>query len=253
MNVAVCDKNDIDREYASRLLQHYSTENSIDFTICEHINGNDLIYDIEDGAVFDIIFLGINSISLYGIGVAPKLRNLNYDGKIVFMADTSEYAVAGYDVDAAGYLLKPIHYKKLSGILDRNVRNFNTKTYQIKYRSAITRIPYNDILYVESKNTRCFIHCQNGETYIIYKRLTDIEAELNDNRFLRCHQSYLVNMDYIQSVDKNFVLGTGELILIRQRELKAIRQKYADYAEKKHTLCYLPDIYSGTSDMRIIR
>ena len=59
------------------------------------------------------------------------------------------------------------------------------------------------------------------------------EEELDDERFLRCHQSYLVNMDHISQVDKQFILMTGEAVLIRQRDLKAMRQTYLDYMAGK--------------------
>ena len=70
---------------------------------------------------------------------------------------------------------------------------------------------------------------------MVYKRLSEIEHELQDGRFLRCHQSYLVNMDFIQLTDKQFVLTTGDTVLIRQRDLKAIRQCYLDYVSGKGT------------------
>ena len=73
----------------------------------------------------------------------------------------------------------------------------------------------------------------NNVEYVIYKRLGDIESELNDKRFLRCHQSYLVNMNYIKNVDKHFELTNGEIVCIRQRSLKAIRQEYLDYLNSK--------------------
>ena len=76
------------------------------------------------------------------------------------------------------------------------------------------------------------MHCRGGQSYVIYKRLTDIESELKDERFLRCHQSYLVNMDYISKIDTQFTLVTGDIVSIRQRDLKAIRQTALDYLER---------------------
>ncbi len=67
--------------------------------------------------------------------------------------------------------------------------------------------------------------------YNIYKKLNEIESELNDSRFLRSHQSYLVNMDYIIEAGNQFQLSTGDVVLIRQRHVKEIRNQYLKYNE----------------------
>lgn len=96
-------------------------------------------------------------------------------------------------------------------------------------------IPYNEIVYIESNNSKCILHRNNGEKYNIYKKLNEIESELNDSRFLRSHQSYLVNMDYIIEAGNQFQLSTGDVILIRQRHVKEIRNQYLKYNEKHNT------------------
>jgi DNA-binding LytR/AlgR family response regulator len=85
---------------------------------------------------------------------------------------------------------------------------------------------------VESRNNVCILHCSNGREYTIYKKLSEIETQLGDSRFLRCHQSYLVNMSYIAKADKQFELTTGDVVLIRQRNQKEIRSIYQAFASK---------------------
>lgn len=67
----------------------------------------------------------------------------------------------------------------------------------------------------------------------MYKRLSEIEQELNDRCFLRCHQSFLVNMDYILRADKEFTLTNGDTVSIRQRSLKMMKKMYLDYLKEK--------------------
>ena len=117
--------------------------------------------------------------------------------------------------------------------MDRLTHDFDISAYQVQQWNRLILIPYNDIQYVESSNSKCILHSKGGATYNIYKRLDTIEQELNDPRFLRSHQSFLVNMDYIRQADKHFELLTGDIVSIRQRDLKAIRQQYLDYIEKK--------------------
>lgn len=69
----------------------------------------------------------------------------------------------------------------------------------------------------------------------MYKRLSEIEQELNDRCFLRCHQSFLVNMDYILRADKEFTLTNGDTVSIRQRSLKMMKKMYLDYLKEKES------------------
>ena len=47
-----------------------------------------------------------------------------------------------------------------------------------------------------------------------------------DQRFLRCHQSFLVNMRYIADVEEDFILKDGTIVPIRIRQRKAIADEY---------------------------
>ena len=234
MRIAVCDDSRIDRELFVAVLHHYFVNKPISNEIVQYENGMDLLHDVEDDMWFDIIFLDIYMNDLLGIDVAHKLRSLGYRGHIIFLTATADFAVDSYEVEALGYLLKPQSFEKLSQVMDRATREMTTNTYQVKKHSKIIRVPYHEILYVESMNSKCIMHCCNDQSYVIYKRLTMIEHELNDERFLRCHQSYLVNMDHIHQVDSQFTLVTGDTVAIRQRDLKLIRQTALDYLDKMH-------------------
>ena len=87
-------------------------------------------------------------------------------------------------------------------------------------------------MYVESENTKCILHRTGNREYNLYKKLIQIEAELNDARFLRCHQSYLVNMNYVREAHDVFILQNGDEILIRKKSKKEIQQKFLEYKEE---------------------
>lgn len=232
MRIAVCDDSSIDREIIVSLLHHYFLNKPITNEIVQYESGVALLQDVEEDVWFDLIFLDIYMTDLLGIDVAHKLRSLGYRGHIAFLTATADFAVDSYEVEALGYLLKPHSYEKLAQVMDRATRGTAAATYQIKSHAKVVRVPYYEILYVESMNSKCIMHCRGGQSYVIYKRLTDIENELKDERFLRCHQSYLVNMDYISKIDTQFTLVTGDIVSIRQRDLKAIRQTALDYLER---------------------
>lgn len=235
MRIAVCDDSPLDREMAISLLNMYFEKKSVRYDFTEYEDGCLLLQDVSDGEWFDIVFLDIYIPKLLGIDIARRLRDLGFDGKIVFLSNSPDFAVDSYDVEAAGYLLKPHDYEKLCTVMDRILLDFRQSTLRIVQHSKVCHIPLNEILYVESSNTKCMIHRAGGQVYTVYRRLNEIERELEDDRFLRCHQSFLVNMDYIQRADKEFELTTGDIINIRQRDLKNIRERFLKYASDKET------------------
>lgn len=235
MYISICDSSTLDAKTTEELLNRYFSDKSVEYTINKYYNGTDLIYDIQDGIGYDLIFLGIYIGNELGIDIAKYLREIGFNGEIVFITITSEFAIAGYDVDATGYLLKPHNYDKLCKVMDKVLKNYDINFYRIRQRNSLIRINYDDIFFVESNNSKCIVHSSNDKDYTIYKKLDEIEKELKDKRFLRCHQSYLVNMNYITKAEKNFKLANGSIISIRQRNLKQIKDKYYNYIDSKLT------------------
>ncbi|MBR2956685.1 MAG: LytTR family transcriptional regulator, partial [Clostridia bacterium] len=111
-------------------------------------------------------------------------------------------------------------------ITNELLEDFDAEVYHLRHRGEIINIDYNNIIFVESCNSKCLLHCTSGDTHTVYKRLCDIEDELCDSRFLRCHQSYLINMNHIVYADKSFRTDNGETVLIRQKNLKEIKDIY---------------------------
>ena len=229
MQLAICEDNKFQRELLQHFLSCYFAEKKVCFEIAMYDCGTNFIYDIEDGKSFQVVFLDIYMGDIMGNEIAHKLRSMGYQGEIVFLTSSPDFAIESYEVDARGYLLKPLDYNKLKKVMDRITQSIPPKTYQILQRTTVTVLNYSEILYIESINSKCILHTESGEIYTIYKTLNTIETELNDPRFLRCHQSFLVNMDYIRQIGKQCVLSNGEFIPIRQRGLKSIRQMYLDY------------------------
>ena len=82
---------------------------------------------------------------------------------------------------------------------------------------------------------RSVYHMESMEDVTVYEKLGEVEEKLEDPRFMRCHQSYIVNLDYVQDVDQNdFVLPDAERVPIRKREKKKILDQYKEYMESYH-------------------
>lgn len=233
MKIALCDDSRMDIEIITEFLKIYFSDKMIDCLTEAYESGDELLKAVKAGALFDAVFLDIYMEPILGIDAAKELRRMKYEGAIIFLTATDKFAVDSYEVRAFGYLLKPHSYDKFCKVMDRFLETYKEDTYRIKRRGGVISIPLSEIMYIESSNSKCILHRKDSATYNIYKKLDEIEAELNDPRFLRCHQSYIVNMAYIESAENQFMLTNGDIVYIRHRDIKSIRQKYLDYIDRR--------------------
>ena len=233
MRVVICDDSLFDRNILENMLHHYFESTATPHEVFGYEKGKDLLNALSKEIKFDIAFLDMYMEEQTGVELAKELRRMDYKGEIVFVTATDEYIMENYKVNEAAYLRKGCKEERFFRYMDEILKKQQKKNYMIVKRSGMVQIPYADILFVESCNTKCILHRLDGVEYTIYKHLGKIELELQDKRFLRCHQSYLVNMDYVQQVEKCFELITGDIVLIRQHEIKTMKQIYYSYVQNK--------------------
>lgn len=234
LRVAICDDSALERDILADFLSHYCNAHAIDYSCKMYDSGEPLCYELGDGGWFDIILLDILMDPPLGIDVARRLREIGYKGTIVFCTAALDFAPDSFEVGASGYLLKPYTPKTFERTMHRVLSDIVENTYAIKNRSQVLHIPREEIMYVESHNSQCIQHQVGQKTYTLYKKLGEIEQELTAPCFLRCHQSFLVNMNYVKAVDKDFTLTNDDVVLIRKKNLKELRQIYFDYRKQIH-------------------
>jgi two-component system LytT family response regulator len=150
----------------------------------------------------DLIFLDIDFPGMNGLEFLETIGDINV--KVVFTTAHSKYAIPAYKFKAEAFLLKPIEASELKEVVSK-IANEKKKEVQsfVKDRLAIndmhgtTYIPYSEIVACESNNNYCIIHLKDGTNQTVSKTLKHIEQTINSNTFLRIHQSYLINTNYI--------------------------------------------------------
>lgn len=180
----------------------------------------------------DLVFLDLRPTGTVGMQTARRLRERGYRADMVLLSTTAEFAIEGYEVEAAGYLLRPLAQEKLEGVLRRILAREHKPMLTLRQGKSVFTIAPSDIVYIESNRNLLTIHTVN-EKVAYYGRLDEIEDRLASRRFLRCHHSFLVNMDRVHAAGDDFRMETGALVPIRVRERRAIREAYFRYITQK--------------------
>ena len=164
-----------------------------------------------------------------GMKIARKLRDIQFKAPIIFLTAHAYYAVESYEVQAAGYLLKPYDTNKLTLLLDEVLQRSVQKRIAVKVKKQHRYLEINDIMYAESDKHVLNIHLKDSRVIQTTEKLSELKKTINSKRFIRCHQSYLVNMDYIKDAKTDFILSNDIRIPIRVRGRKEIIERYHKY------------------------
>ena len=209
--IVVCDDVEIERLLLKEILCQYFEEINEEVSIVEYDSGETLMKKLK------------------GMETARKLRQIQCKVPIIFLTASPDYAIESYEVQASGYLLKSFSEEKLMKLLNRILKTDMKRRVAIKNRRQYRNPCTDDIMYIDSDKHNVTLHLSDGSEIITVDKLGEIEKRINEKRFLRCHQSYLVNMDYIKDVEDDFIMEDGTLVPIRVRGRKEILDTYYDY------------------------
>lgn len=216
MRLAVCDDEKIQRDYIITLLDEWSKNNNIGLQISEFADTEKfwLAHSEQpfDGALLDIEMPGQN-----GMDFARSLREQNDKLPIIFITGFAEFMAQGYEVDAIHYLLKPVDKNKLFECLNKMRSLEKSKILIFESSQGLLRIPEKDIVYLEAFGHNTTLHCVNG-VYELNFGISKLEKQVDKNVFIRCHRSYLVNLNHVYQTDReNVVLDSGEKLPLSRR------------------------------------
>lgn len=233
INIAICDDTKEDVEIISTYISKKVTTSNIAFKINIFSDGEDYIDQVNScRETYDIVFLDIYMKFSNGIEIARKIREFDKECKIIFITSSKEHAIDSYDVRALHYILKPINEEKLGLAIEMAIEGLNNENKQIviKNKKGSYRIILKDILYAESNARVVNTYLKSGEVISFYSKLKDFIENIHDDRFLKCHKSFVVNMDYILKIENNFIYMSGNIkIPISTSNTAAIKEQYLKY------------------------
>lgn len=231
IRIALCDDNDIEREILKDIIESIFDSMGDEAAIFEFSSGEKLCRNYSKGD-YDIIFLDIHMKQLDGIETGKAIRDKDAKVEIVYATSSEEYLKEGYNIHALSYLTKPYdikkvketleYYYKKNGIDKRESNEF----LDVNIQQQKIYIRQKDIMWLESMGRVVSIYCRD-DVYRVYARLNDLEERLDEKIFLRCNQSYIVNIMYVKDViEYDFCMENDRYIPIRKRDKKEIVQKY---------------------------
>ena len=178
-----------------------------------------------------LVFLDIDMGDINGMKLARQMRAIHKDFVLIFVTNYGEYAAEGYEVNAFRFLPKLQLAEKLPSYFRQALAacRSRTRTLNVMCEGEGTNIVLDDLVYAEIDERMVKFHMADVSAPVRKSRmaLRELENQLEDDGFLRIHNSFLVNMNYISSLQTNGVtLTIGQTLPISLHGYRGIKKKY---------------------------
>lgn len=237
MLVAICDEdvnmlseleNKLKSKYQERvMIQKFKSITTL-FAYAEN----------EREQLIDVLVIDIRVGQEDGISAVMLLREKQPQIKTVFLAKDHQFVPDIFEADPVYFLMKPVGESYFYRACDKvetlftNVTTVNStpESLFLRHKAGVVAIAFSDILYMESSRRTIFIHTDE-KVLLSTMKLTEMEKKLSKS-FLRVHQSFIVNMDHIQTFfAKEITLKNGQKIPVSRQRDKASKQIFKNYTE----------------------
>jgi two-component system LytT family response regulator len=190
----------------------------------------------------DVLFLDIQMPELTGISLLKVLTKKPF---IILTTAYSDYALEGYELDVADYLLKPVTFERFLKAVDKVMQRAEAESKPVvtqvesaqptapfvfvKDGTKLVKVKLDEISYVEGLKDYVTIHTKT-QKIVTLQRLKTLEEQLPADKFIRIHNSYIVALSAIDVVHKNEVqIGSVSLSIG-----DTYRKAFKEFIDKKH-------------------
>ena len=214
-NIAICDDQIICGETLELSLDQIMSDYNTAYKVDIYTSGTQLLSDLESKKKeFDILFLDIlmGEDEMNGIDLAKKIRLFDDSTSIVFVTSSTDYVLDGYSVRALQYLIKPVDNKILREVLEYELKSKNNVSVVFKEKDSTRKVPASDIVHIETSGRNVKVVLKDEE-FNAYNKISDVEKMLPAKDFIRCHQSFIININNIKEIRHGEAVSVLETVV----------------------------------------
>ncbi len=220
IRIAVCDDETYMADHIKTFVSDFFRKKNREISLRTFLSGEELLN--YDGQI-DILFLDIQMKDMDGMETAKKLRANKFRGFLIFITVLKEMVFQSFEVQAYDYLVKPVEEKQFEKTMERLLASMGSADEDSLFvqRGHEGRIiQKGEIVFCEIIDRKIYLNLDSGEVLDYYDRIENLELKLDD-RFFRCHRSYLINLKHL----KGYKNGTAYMDNGREVPVSRLRSK----------------------------
>lgn len=229
IKIAIIDDEQEERE---RLLGYYQSlraEVEDELDIHTYMSGNEFIS--RGDTSFDLICLDIDMEGMDGICTAKEIRKKDSQVIIIFVTNMAQMAIRGYEVQALDFVVKPVNYYSFAMKMTnafQMLRNRRSRNIMLTTTGGMQKISSDELYYVEVNGHYLYYHTKD-QVFRQKASLREIEDRLSGLSFKRCNNCYLVNLKYVNCVNKDDLKVGEDWLKISRPRKKEFLQSLTNY------------------------
>ncbi|MGL5479276.1 MAG: LytR/AlgR family response regulator transcription factor [Clostridium sp.] len=206
MKILICDDDKEIIKNCKDVLQSFANRLSTSIQIVEYGKGDILLEDKEEWIdSVSAMYLDIELGSINGIELAKKIRKLGYNREVIFLTISKDYVFDSFEVKPLNYVLKSEikteKFFKLFKQVYENSEKKNNKSFILKQGKNQVILKLDEIDYFEANRKKIIVTYSNHNKKEFYSTMGEIEEKLPENKFIRIHKSYIINLDKVAAFD----------------------------------------------------
>ena len=232
IHIAICDDEKCMADKLEKMTVDFFGKKNTEISVMQYYSGEDLLKSNEKN---DILFLDIGMQGLDGMETARRLREQGYKGFLIFITVLQEMVFQSFEVQPFDYFVKPVQETLFEKTMERLLLSMQERISPEKISLLVQKgnesniISFQDIVCCEIIDRKVYLYLVSGEVIDYYDRMENLEKKL-DERFFRCHRSYLINLNHLRSYRNNTAyMANGKEIPVsrlRNREFSNVILQY---------------------------
>lgn len=215
MKIAIIDDENEAISALKTNIGRYAEEKGAHINVSGYCGAEEFFRSYECGD-YDLVLLDIEMPETDGISAAKRIRLCDPDVLIAFITNMKQYAAKGYAVNAVDFVVKPITYYGVSGLLNKTLRILkmsDEREIVLGTAGNVIKLPVSHIVFVEVANHKLTFNAIEG-VYEMWGSMSDLEKMLPSEIFSRCNACYTVNLKFVHNINKDEVIVRGHALKI---------------------------------------
>ena len=199
-----------------------------------------------------VCFLDVEMPGMTGLECARTIQDTDPRTILIFATAHDDYMAEAFEVYAFDYMVKPFRLERVRQTLERIrqvLRQADSKVHleqkyqkkekrsegrlMLRHREGVSFVRQQEILLVQRENRQTVLYATGGRRFETSETLGEVEARLDPDTFFRCHKSYIINLDAIESITPygrwTYVVhleGIGQDALITHDKYEELERRY---------------------------
>lgn len=229
IQIAICDDEELLLEEIKAETEECLKKQQVFSMVSTFSDSERLLYELEEGTIFDLFLLDIEMPGISGMELAVKIHKKLPEALIIFVTAHYKYAIDAYELNIFRYIPKNQIKERLPhAVIDAVaiLENQNTEFYLVSNQNRIERIPLKNVVYIirDGKNAAFYLE-GTKEVFRVRKTLSKVYESLNPQEFVFIDRGCIVNLKHITGIaNASCTMTDGTVLAVAQSRVAELKK-----------------------------